>query len=728
MELVCKALEFDDSSKATAVNVRDAACYICWAFARGFGKDTLDYEILKTLAFKLVSTALFDRSVNVRRAAGAAFQENVGRNIFSKETEKFPEGIVLSTMIDYQAVARIELCYSSLCLEVANFGKYVHPLMESLLNVFSGHWDEKIRILAASAIQGLVKFDALYSVNILLPKFYEKLSSTDVDVKQGALMCLGSILKGLYESRVYKVEEIDLTKIKEIIPNFAKTFKSAYVHGSLLMLKAIGSFVEAFAATKLPLNDEELAEWHRIADRIIGDLNPQVRVIGKKAIKNIMEYYALDIDRSRKFMNVVKEYFPKLEAEEYEYTRVGAAIALGGIPAKLLKENITENKMLAVEIVEKLITVVEDEKFVHWIDARVAALNSIEKIISNVGITNFNISIIFVCLKRSIRDSTKTIHGLVGQHVRCAAISAFVQFLPLLEEAKMLKQETLDQIISLILEQCCERVDKLREFSAFQLRDLLQRHVLSNIVEREKLYSIFVNKKDIKWMIDAFEPLAPLLNCEFYHESILRGFINSVGGATGSWTQEKGLVKLEEFYRNNPEKANQLFQVFLNIFDEHHDKLIHLIIPVTAFGRLFSEGCFPQIEQEPDNFPSFVEVVKKISKIAYGGSVSVRNAALSSLATVFQTNLNSDTFKLAASTLMFLLTSRMPVIRSEAAKCFAQAVNVLDVTNDISMEELEEIYSLLKQTQWRDNESNFQEAAKRIQKEFNKVIENHRHK
>lgn len=76
MELVCKALEFDDSSKATAVNVRDAACYICWAFARGFGKDTLNYDILKTLAFKLVSTALFDRSVNVRRAAGAAFQVN----------------------------------------------------------------------------------------------------------------------------------------------------------------------------------------------------------------------------------------------------------------------------------------------------------------------------------------------------------------------------------------------------------------------------------------------------------------------------------------------------------------------------------------------------------------------------------------------------------------------------------------------------------------------------
>ena len=74
MDIVCKALEFDDIVRATAVNVRDASCYICWAFARGFGKDTLDLDLLKTVAFKLVTTALFDRSVNVRRAASAAFQ------------------------------------------------------------------------------------------------------------------------------------------------------------------------------------------------------------------------------------------------------------------------------------------------------------------------------------------------------------------------------------------------------------------------------------------------------------------------------------------------------------------------------------------------------------------------------------------------------------------------------------------------------------------------------
>ena len=75
-----------------------------------------------------------------------------------------------------------------------------------------------------------------------------------------------------------------------------------------------------------------------------------------------------------------------------------------------------------------------------------------------------------------------------------------------------------------------------------------------------------------------------------------------------------------------------------------------------------------------------------------------------------------------------MLTSKIPVIRSEAAKCLAQAVNVLDVTNDIPVEELGNIYNLLKQTQWRDNESNFQEVANTIRIQFNKIIESHSNK
>lgn len=76
------ALKFDlkRGSHSIGSNVRDAACYVCWSFARAYAPQIIQ-SYVGQVAHSLVAVSVYDREINVRRAASAAFQENVGRQV-----------------------------------------------------------------------------------------------------------------------------------------------------------------------------------------------------------------------------------------------------------------------------------------------------------------------------------------------------------------------------------------------------------------------------------------------------------------------------------------------------------------------------------------------------------------------------------------------------------------------------------------------------------------------
>ena len=72
--LLRKALLFEKNQGmyTTGSNVRDAACYVAWAFARAYDPEVLKPHVLD-LARTLLTVCLYDKERHCRCAAAAAF-------------------------------------------------------------------------------------------------------------------------------------------------------------------------------------------------------------------------------------------------------------------------------------------------------------------------------------------------------------------------------------------------------------------------------------------------------------------------------------------------------------------------------------------------------------------------------------------------------------------------------------------------------------------------------
>lgn len=80
--IVLNALIFDKKlgNYSLGTNVRDSACYVCWAFARAFEPEHIA-PYVGQIAAQLLVVTIFDREINCRRAASAAFQGKKSSNL-----------------------------------------------------------------------------------------------------------------------------------------------------------------------------------------------------------------------------------------------------------------------------------------------------------------------------------------------------------------------------------------------------------------------------------------------------------------------------------------------------------------------------------------------------------------------------------------------------------------------------------------------------------------------
>lgn len=222
--------EVAQGTYTTGSNVRDAACYVAWAFSRAFEPEIMQ-PYVHDLASSLLLCALFDKESQCRRAAAAAFQENVGRQ------GNFPRGIEIITEADYFSLGVRQNAYLRVGLFVAHYKEYFRPFVDHLAKVKLMHCDTDIRKLAAAALCLLTPMEPEFMITEILPHLVPLTTHVNHYVRHGAIMGIGEILVGLggrSSDHILKDGMKDSIFLKSLTVNERKLIKPGEYMGQFL--------------------------------------------------------------------------------------------------------------------------------------------------------------------------------------------------------------------------------------------------------------------------------------------------------------------------------------------------------------------------------------------------------------------------------------------------------------------------------------------------------------
>uniref|UniRef100_A0A3B4A0V0 Tubulin-specific chaperone D n=1 Tax=Periophthalmus magnuspinnatus TaxID=409849 RepID=A0A3B4A0V0_9GOBI len=256
--LIIKSLTYEEKRGACSVgsNVRDAACYVCWSFARAYEPKELTPFVIQ-IASTLVITAVFDRDVNCRRAASAAFQEHVGRQ------GTFPHGIDILTAADYYAVGNLNNCYVNISVYVASFPEYTKALIDHLIEMKINHWDSVIRELSTKALHNLTPQVPDYMATTVLPRLLPMAVGIDLHTRHAAILACAEITHALYklglQTNRYRVVDMISSECVEGLKNIHQmvNIEDANDYESYVWcFFAVCCLIEKLSLSKMPFKDD----------------------------------------------------------------------------------------------------------------------------------------------------------------------------------------------------------------------------------------------------------------------------------------------------------------------------------------------------------------------------------------------------------------------------------------------------------------------------------------
>ncbi|XP_023684982.2 tubulin-specific chaperone D [Paramormyrops kingsleyae] len=722
--LISKALTYDEKRGACSVgsNVRDAACYVCWAFARAYEPKELQ-PFVTSIASALVITAVFDRNVNCRRAASAAFQENVGRQ------GTFPHGIDILTTADYHAVGNLNNCYQSISVYIASFPEYTRAMIDHLVAMKVNHWDGVIRELAARALCNLTPQAPDYMASTVLPQLLPMATGLDPHGRHGAILACAEITQALYKlsSQTDRpvTDFLSADSVEALKSIHQKLFDRQQYRGfgGELMRPAVCTLIEKMSLSRMPFHtDPIISGWQWLIDDSLKSLHlfssGAKQGIKESAVSALgalsQEYYQIQPGAADPDMQetLVSQYIAALRSPEV-LTRCGCALALGSLPRFMIQTKL-QQVLAGLEATSRI-----TQKDLSFTEARRDAARAIAQVCTTAGVSaqgppdSFlcpdNIPQVYCALLDCMSDYTTDSRGDVGAWVREAAMTSLMEvtFLVVRADPGLLPPDLCQRMMCCLAQQAAEKIDRYRAHAGTIFLRLLHSRepAVPHIPHQEELLAIFPAEgaESLNWNApsQAFPHITQLLRLPRYQYHTLLGLTVSVGGLTEStvrYSSQSLFDYLKGIQQDRP-ALEQFGGTLLRIFQDHLRNDRVSIPLLKMLDQMLARGCFDTFTSEDNH--SFCMDLLELCKEEMKKSKDIQKLRSSIAVFCGLIQFQGEVRKKVLFQLLLLLCYPYPVIRKTTA---SQMYEMLLTYDDvIEPDVMDEVMNLLSDTNWESD-------------------------
>ncbi|KAK4524563.1 hypothetical protein GAYE_SCF04G2464 [Galdieria yellowstonensis] len=588
VKFVSEALRYDFArgSVHAGSQVRDAACYVCWAFARSY-HSSIPLVFLKELIMNIVCVACTDRELNCRRAAAAALQELVGR------TGVVSQGISVITTADYFTLSDLSDSYLKVLPEIAFLDDewYRQALIDELVQRKIRHWDPAIRQLASSSLAIVIAKDFVNMRDIFettLQQLVVGIYSEEPDVRHGSLLAVHKLLHSVQElvnlETVMKPYYSELVRfIQEQIDNTSLDFIQ------IAACQLLACFFEGRFFCE-PEFIKKTVDLMRSENKNVQDAAASAFGSACSFLCWQRENATLDSAVEQCVVDMVTKMIHSIRWEQNS-KMTGFLKALGCVPVYILNQKITQSDETFKEAILALFlkfgkrpdnfdipgTLEEDNDQV--VELKVTCIESLTHFVTHIlKCTNVDsilcdteMAQVVQFLLGGMDDYTTGSRGDIGSWVRMTSMECFGKLMITMNDHTKYRVEPLLQAgIHRLVRNCFERIDKTRVLAAETLKLLY-----------DNLEPCFIQKFALDVLRDILNNFEPALFLDYgrlfqngiamvkrngvFFLAVLFGFLAAFGG-NGSQNKEAQKA-MESFLKDEVHETPETITMLLkNLF------------------------------------------------------------------------------------------------------------------------------------------------------------------